>query len=539
MIFSTRQAIACMLMVLGVAVSGHAQSTPSKEPTASLSGKVTFQGEGVKGVIVALRSGDYWSSRRVTNYRAVTNAKGEYRITNVPPGNYGVGPTATTFVVEGEANGERSLIVNGSETIENFDFSLIRGGVITGRVVDSDGQPVIEEEVYAFSPRDPGLGSFRPAAITDDRGIYRIFALRPGRYVVAAARDDAARSTGRPRPALYSRTYYPGVTDAAQAKVIEVSDGSEATNIDVTFSRALTTYTASGRIVSGETGQPIPDVYYGAIRYVGTTSSSRVGVRAATNSQGEFKLENLVAGQYAVEVESQVDREWRAEELRFEIVDQDLTGLVVRTIKGTSLSGVVVLDGTYDNAIQQQLRNVRLSVLVTERSQRSGPTEVPTVLRPDGSFRAGGLPAGNATFSLRGSSRFQVIRVERNGVIQAGGIDVKQGEDVNAVRIVVAYGDGSVRGIVDIGNGTIPPNGWLFVRVKRVNDTSPLSAAPPLDARHQFALENLLPGSYELIAGVFVQGSRTPLVQKKQEVVVAAGSTSNVTIKLDLNPPKP
>jgi hypothetical protein len=199
----------------------------------------------------------------------------------------------------------------------------------------------------------------------------------------------------------------------------------------------------------------------------------------------------------------------------------------------------MVLDGTYDNDVRQQLRNVSLSVLVAERSQPFGPREVPTVVRPDGSFRAGGLPAGNATFSLRGSSRFQVIRIERNGVIQAGGIDVKQGEDVNAVRIVVAYGDGSIRGIVDIGDGTIPPNGWLFVWVKRVNDTSPLSAAPPLDARHQFALENLLPGSYELIAGVFVRGSRTPLVQKKQEVVVAAGSTSNVTIKLDLNPPKP
>src|ERR1700752_5356897 len=267
MMSSTRQALACVLLVAGVTVCGHAQTTSTKEPTSSISGKVTFHGDGVNGVIVILRSSDGNSYRKLTNYRGVTDAKGEYRITNVPAGNYLVSPTASAFVVEGESNGERTLIVNDDDTIKNLDFSLMRGGVITGKVVDSDGRPVIEEEVHLSSPRNPRLNSPLPAALTDDRGVYRIFALRPGSYTVAAGRNEIGISSGRPRGALSTKTYYPGVVDLRQASVVEVSDGSETTNVDITLAGILNTYTASGRIVNGDTGRPLAGVPYGVNRY--------------------------------------------------------------------------------------------------------------------------------------------------------------------------------------------------------------------------------------------------------------------------------
>lgn len=531
---STRQTLACILMVLGVAICGHAQSTSSQEPTASISGKVTFHGEGVKGVIITLRSMAPTSFRKLTSYRGVTDAKGEYRITNVPPGNYSVSPTATAFVFEGDSNGERSLIINGSETVENFDFSLLRGGVITGRVVDSDGQPMIEEEVYAFSPRDPGVGSLRPAAITDDRGIYRIFAMRPGSYVVAAAKDDAARSTGRPRPIPYSRTYYPGVTDSAQATVIQVSDGSEATDVDITFSRPLITYTASGRLVNGETGQPLPDVPYGFTRYAGSAPSTTMTPGVVTNSKGEFKLENLPPGQYAVLVAPQAERDFRAEELRFQIVDQDVTNLVVRTVKGASLSGVVVLEGTAGTAVTEEFRDVRLIIFVaTESSRRFGTSGVSTVLRPDGSFRFGGLPTGSATFMFGSPRTLRIIRIERDGVIQPSGIEVKQGEDVRGVRIVASYSDASIRGTVELQNGTIPAKGQLLLRAKKLDGNPVYFSAQP-DTRGQFVIYNLPAGTYEVTAGVFVPGLREPLVQQSEQVVVGAGSVTNTIIKLNI-----
>ncbi|HEY0729001.1 MAG TPA: hypothetical protein VGD38_13075, partial [Pyrinomonadaceae bacterium] len=75
-----------------------------------------------------------------------------------------------------------------------------------------------------------------------------------------------------------------------------------------------------------------------------------------------------------------------------------------------------------------------------EESNRRGATSgLSTVLRPDGSFRIGGLPTGAATFLLSPTSKFRIVRVEHNGLIHARGLAVKQGEDVTGVRIVVSY----------------------------------------------------------------------------------------------------
>lgn len=541
MMFPTRQLLACILMVLGVAVCGHSQSTASKEATASVSGTVKFKGEPVLGVSVTLRSSDGTATSKLTNYRGVTDVKGQYRILDVAPGRYLVAPAATAFVTDDASAGERTLIVSKGETIEDIDFSLIRGGVITGKVIDADGRPVIEEEIYVFSPRDPTLGAFRPAAVTDDRGVYRIFALKPGDYTVAAGRSDTFGNTGRrPTGNLFVRTYYPGVTQTARAKRIEVSDGSEATNVDIVISRSLTPRTASGIVVVGDSGQPFPRASVSVTHIVGPNATMISSRGVMTNSQGEFKVENLTPGQYSVSVQSQGDRDWRSDDQRFEIVDRDVTGLVVKTIKGGSVSGVLVLEGTDNSALREHISNAMVVVFVaTESTRNTGTPGVASKVRPDGSFSVKGLAAGNATFTVGAQVRLPIMRIERNGVVQLGGMDIKQGEDITGMRIVVGYADAFIRGTIELENGTIPPNGRLFVWARRLNTATYGLSAAQIDARGQFVIDTLFPGTYELTAGVMLQDSRVPFAPKKQEVVVTAGSTTNTVIKLDLTPPKP
>ena len=60
-----------------------------------------------------------------------------------------------------------------------------------------------------------------------------------------------------------------------------------------------------------------------------------------------------------------------------------------------------------------------------------------------------------------------------------------------------------------------------------------------LDARNQFVSEHLLPGTYELFAGISFPQERRSIAGKRQEVVVTAGTTTNVSITLDLQPPAP
>lgn len=81
-------------------------------------------------------------------------------------------------------------------------------------------------------------GNKRPFALSnqptdsDDRGVYRLYGLPAGRYLVSLGSpnlpDFRPVDPGGTR-AHFAPVYYPGVTDEAQAKVVEVKLGAEVT----------------------------------------------------------------------------------------------------------------------------------------------------------------------------------------------------------------------------------------------------------------------------------------------------------------------
>ncbi|HET9527225.1 MAG TPA: carboxypeptidase-like regulatory domain-containing protein [Pyrinomonadaceae bacterium] len=536
MVSSTRQAIAGILVIVSVAVVARAQTAQVKEVTATISGRITIKGKGVPGVVVGLRANESRYQKILIGNRAVTDANGEYRIVNIPPGKYSVMPIAPTLVTSRGFEFGRSLILTKGETVEHFDFAMVRGGVITGRVVDSDGRPVIEESVSVFAmPNNEHV--FRFNSFTDDRGIYRIFGLRPGHYRVAAGREDATFSGFD--NARFRLTFHPAAIDPAEATVIEVGEGTEATHVNITLSRPATTYTASGRIVDAETGRPMVNIAYGITRYYDPNSSASAHSGSSTNDRGEFKLENLVPGKYAVALSRGPDSDWRVDEPRFEIVDSDVTGLVIKTIKSASISGVVVLEGTDDKSVREQFSRIHLSAWVANAPGQQSSAQS-TDVKPDGSFKIRGLAGGTTNINVHSSTSFRLARIERDGVIQPRGVEVRERENVTGVRLIVNYGNASLGGTIEVENGPLPPDGRFYISLRRIGDDpnlpgAPNVAGPHLDERGRFQFEGLIPGAYEVNAGVFLTSSRKAYVAPKQQVVITAGSNAPLKVIVDLN----
>ena len=532
---STRQAIAGLLIVLVVSVCSRAQTTPVKDPTATITGKVTIKDKGAPGIVVGLSRNRQPYERESTSYRGVTNDDGEYRITNVLAGSYQVMPFAPAFVSSANREG-KSLIVNKGETIENVDFSLVRGGVITGKVFDPDARPVVEEEVFAIPDQGSTPAYFASNILTDDRGIYRIFGLPAGRYRVGVGRDEGNSFRGRSQVA-YKRTYYPSAADMAQATVIDVSEGSETTNIDINLTRTLTMYSVSGRIVDAETGQPLASLDYGITHFVSPNNTASWNNGAGSNAGGEFKFEGLLPGKYAMSIMANRGTNWRADPLRFEITDQDVTGLVIKASRGATISGVVILEGSEDKAVRDQLSRMNLGAYLLDDSVHNAWSNT-SGIKPDGSFQILGLRSGLVNIYLTTNDRFRLVRVEQNGVIQPRGIELKDGQQLTGVRVIVQYANASVRGAIEFENGPLPENGRLSVRIKKPGeDERNMNFYDPsaqVDARGQFVIEGLLPGNYELIVAVYVPGSPPSFITKKQEIAVTAGAPNNVTIKVDL-----
>lgn len=523
MVSSGRQIIVSLLLLLTALASANAQTAVDKSSTSTISGKVTLGGKGVSGLVVALAIATPSSSIYVTQLRAVTDEEGNYRIKNVPPDTYQVLIASPQYV---QSEARTSVVVGKNEVVENVNVTLIRGGVITGKVTDADGRPVIEEQVVFSSTAPSNALPYWRTIRTDDRGVYRAFGLPPGRYTVSAGKDSMS-SFGRAGTG-YQRTYHPSTINVAEAIAIELNEGSEATNVDIMLGRQLEKYAARGRIIDGETSQPLPNAGIGIKFFFDANGSNTSGTGAVSTKDGEFKIENLAPGKYAVYY--QADSDQLSEPVRFEVIDQDVEGLVIKTFKGASVSGVAVLEGMRNPTVTTTLAGYSISAFISDEHHAS------TTINSDGSFRLAGLPPGRLTFVLpENRNHLRIIRIEREGIASPGGLEIREQEQIRNLRVVVSSTNGKIRGVLKLPEGLeLPPTARLLVYIKRTDDPAAFVSVVAADARGQFLVQDLVAGTYEF--NVVVDGvpanQRPRLARPTQTVVVTGEGIADVTITL-------
>ena len=534
MVSSARLVIAAVLLLTSVVASSLAQTTSDKSVNGSVTGKVTLKNKGVAGVVVYVeeQNAGNWTAR--SSYRATTDQSGTYRITNIPGGTYTIMPAAPSLAFEKELT-NNTIVVSEGETIEDIDFSMVPGGVITGKVTDADGKPQIEAFV-SLMPIDATVASMRETDTmrTDDRGIYRAYGLRQGKYKVYVAQSGFLPGNST---TSYLQTYYPSVTDAAKATVIEVSEGSETTNIDIVLGRALPTFKIRGRILDAETGKPLPNIKYGVYRSHGEYGGSSSSGQNITNVNGEFSFDNVVPGKYAVYVVPE-DTGVRADSVSFEVVDHDIADLVIKAGKAATLSGVVVFEGA------EEIKPNTLMINAWAQSNEvhfSGSP--PQTVNPDGSFRISGFGKGFARFSFHSREpndrrQLALLRVERDGVVQPLGVPVKDGEQITGLRLFVKYLTGAIHGQIKIEGDEPLPNSRISLWINLIDPVGQgptfftTGTSPQLDSRKRFVVESLAPGTYEVNVAVFEPSRQDTTRIYKQEVTVTDNTVSDVTITI-------
>src|SRR5690242_199061 len=112
-----------------------AKQAPAKSPRGSISGRITIKDKPAPGVMVGLRRFDGMNPFEPLP-KAFTDQDGVYHITNVTAGSYHVVPVTPAYVSTESDYNVQPVVVNEDENIENVNFSLVRGGVITGKVTD-------------------------------------------------------------------------------------------------------------------------------------------------------------------------------------------------------------------------------------------------------------------------------------------------------------------------------------------------------------------------------------------------------------------
>src|SRR5262249_30415172 len=301
----------------------------------------------------------------------------------------------------------RTVTLDEGETLEKFDFALIRGGVMTGKVMDDEGAPLIGKHVQLYTVNEQGQKRGYQGAYmyemseTDDRGVYRVYGLPPGRYIISAGGEGGGDPL-RGGSGKFARTYHPDTTDEKQAGIIEIKEGSEVADVDIRFGNAKKTYEAAGRVIDKETGKPVPRMTVSCWSKPEKDGSSQgYSTTTIVDGQGNFRLPGLPPGHYQVRINEDLgEMGYTGEGAEFEITNDNVSGVELKAFLGASVNGVVVIEGG-DATAGNRLQSITVNSSVTPLSSATGAAGERSSIsqsarvNADGSFILKGLQAGS------------------------------------------------------------------------------------------------------------------------------------------------
>jgi hypothetical protein len=282
---------------------------PASAQTARISGIVVEEGTGnpVAGARVMLNAqmrppapGAVPSPPRV----AISGEQGQFVFEGLPPGGYGLVVQKPTFVTSVSNARTSAISVADGEARDDVRLQLQRGGVIAGRVLDADGEPLVEARVTALRETDtspmPRLMPNGAGAQTNDLGEFRLYGLAAGDYIVQVT----PRTEGGPFAGLDTSsrtglgvTYYPAAIEPSKAQTVSVSTGQTTSGVTVSM-RRVPMFAVSGVVVD-ETGAPASGAMVAILPATMNVGVMMAGPRgAAAAADGSFTVHGVAPGQY-------------------------------------------------------------------------------------------------------------------------------------------------------------------------------------------------------------------------------------------------
>ena len=413
----------------------------------------------------------------------LTDAKGRFAFTGLPPGRYGVGAEKLGYfsgllgdpsprvMDEVFANGAREvtkrLILREGEWLSDATIAIWRPGAIDGVVRDERGEPLVGRYVRVLAAQQSRF--FAPFAVvaagtTDDRGIFRIGRVPPGEYFVGMHGAESDFSLAPTRGALvYPPTYFPSTGLLKEAMPVMVTSGRTTSGIELTVSRGAG-YTVGGRVEGPAETRASPRLVLANADDVFAGTTSHIA-RAQVNPDGTFLFPPVAQGHYILTTTAgqpgpeifppppssfaggptpwELPR-WGSRELSdyvariaVDVGDRDVTDLVVPLTKGVTLSGVIRSDRPDDGTVRFP------GVMMAEPLQA-----LPGIFVRSSNLIGGSGADGHKPFEIRGLAPglYRLTNSDDSPVIASitvGGVDISgrvldlsAGTDLTDIQVV-------------------------------------------------------------------------------------------------------
>jgi hypothetical protein len=389
----SRLVVGAVVLALGVGLDVHAragrQTTPvppqgqglsGQQPardaqnlpavgTGEIGGTIMLEGAGspVRHARVSLNGAELRGGRST-----VTDDQGRFSFTVLPAGHFTLSaskPSYVTITYGAKKPGRPGTPIDlaAGQKLDKLVMQMPKGSVLAGIVVDETGEPSPQTQVramrYVLQTGDKTLQQAGQAQ-TDDRGMYRIFGLLPGDYVVSAVPRNmnnigdvaqtvmaevqslmqqaqaapaggaagrggqtgvgalstlASGSPGQQYVDLaaqlqqqlqqqqteqamgYAPVYYPGTTTAAAAATVTLAVGEERAGVDFQL-QLVATARVEGRLASADGVVP-PNTMITMVPVGQPNMPSIPGANqnsARVDQSGKFTFSNVTPGQYTL-----------------------------------------------------------------------------------------------------------------------------------------------------------------------------------------------------------------------------------------------
>jgi protocatechuate 3,4-dioxygenase beta subunit len=540
----------------GIQTPAYSPRAPNDTTAAVIEGRVLRPGgRALTGAMVRLIPS---ASTLAPPKLAVTDVEGRYQfvLPNEAAGTYRVAVAAFNQAYLPTEYGQRrpsdqgeEITVAAGERRERLDVTMARPGVIAGRVVDENGDPVEglilrASQVRYVDGRRRLVDMARFAQPpTDDLGRYRLAGLEPGEYIVGAAVGQIDMRTPLVDLPGYGTTYFPGTPNPAEAQRVVVGRSQDVLGIDFPIVRTRTVR-VSGYAVDSSGETITGGIALTPSRRSGAVVAAQMGAKIGRD--GRFEFPNVAPGEYVLQASRHRSAGWTEGESSTQFVtvnDVDVTDLQIRTAAGSTLDGHITLEGS--GTFRPGQLNVSTVPVDSDLSPLIGGGPARATVEKDLRFHLAGLT---------GPRRVRVSRVPSGWALQAillSGIDVtdtplsfgRPDQSVTDLEVVLSQRVTAINGQVT-ARGRPAAASVLFFAADRQAwfPQSRFFARIMSGTGGRFRAEGLPPGEYLAIAMDNVPGVRDgdewqdpeyleTLVARSHRITLSEGESLSLTLE--------
>ena len=526
-------AIATLLVL--IPFSAHSQQQLTVAPgsdnsaTGTINGRVVNEGgQPLLGATVYVRPAGPATQARTT----VTDSEGNFKVSNLDSAVYRVSAWLPAYTTTPRDPDDPANYYRPGDSVR---LELIRGGVITGTVTTVTGEPVVAVRVRAYLVRDAdgqtpsgAITSFGEGS-TDDRGVYRIYGLAPGTYLVYAGGSGSSPGYWIDAYGSDAPTYAPSSTRNNAAEIIV--RGGEESSVDIRY-RGEPGHTVSGTVRSQGTNSvnltlvPVGSGFMPAGSTYLPSGSRGFTFTGVANGDYELVAQETVSPRAVSPQAVSFPEMASSEPRRITVKGADIAGLELTTKPLASISGRIALEPTKAPECQGKRQPLFSETLVSlqgndtasekDQSQYFRLYRSPASPDKEGDFLLRNVLTGQYTFNLRFFAHYWYLQsislanppagaiaksAQTNRRVDAAGnwTTVRFGDRIAGLTITLAEGAATLRGRVTVPEGsTLPPGLSVYLvpaeREKAGDVLRFFIVAVAFDG--SFALTNIPPGLY-------------------------------------------